>query len=144
MPGVSREPRHKATDRHLRFGHKTRRPGGSEPPGRARSPRLPDPTIGYLAAGGLPPAVLARASEDARRLGVSADAALLATGMVGEDDIYRALARHVGAAFVTKRRTDRRQAPITPPPRRPGSPRCNAGRAARAGSSPHAAPRSAR
>ena len=62
---------------------------------------LPDPTIGYLAAGGLPLAVLARASEDARRLDVSADAALLATGTVGEDDVYRALARHVGAAFVT-------------------------------------------
>ncbi len=68
---------------------------------RDRDAAALDPTIGFLASSGLHPATLAAATAQARQLGVTADAALLATGAVSEDDFYRAFARHIGASFVT-------------------------------------------
>jgi cellulose synthase/poly-beta-1,6-N-acetylglucosamine synthase-like glycosyltransferase len=43
---------------------------------------------------------LSEAAELARRQGVSADAALLAEGVIDEDSFYRALAEHLGVGFL--------------------------------------------
>ena len=55
-----------------------------------------------LAEIGVPASLLARATSEARRLGVSVDAALLASRVVSEDQFYRAVARRLGAPFVTQ------------------------------------------
>lgn len=75
--------------------------GRAARPRRDREPVPLDPTIGFLASSGLHPARLTQAQEEARRLGVTADAALLASGALTADGFYRALARRIGAAFVT-------------------------------------------
>ena len=71
-------------------------------PRRAERVVAPDGTASFLATQGLSPLTLDRASQQARHLGVSDDAALLAQRAVGEDDFYRALARHLGTAFVSR------------------------------------------
>lgn len=56
--------------------------------------------IAFLTTYGVPDAVLRYACGLARRQGVSADAALLAEGLVSDETFYRALAAHLGAVFV--------------------------------------------
>lgn len=56
--------------------------------------------IAFLAAYGVHPQVLRYASALARVQGVSADAALIAEGLISEDAFYRALAAHFGVAFL--------------------------------------------
>ena len=51
---------------------------------------------------GVPPALVARATADARWLGVSVDAALLASRALDEEALYRALALRLGVPFVTQ------------------------------------------
>jgi glycosyltransferase XagB len=57
------------------------------------------PEIAFLAAQGLEPGLLLRAMAKARSAGVSADQALLGEGLLGEEDYYRALARHLRLPF---------------------------------------------
>lgn len=96
-----------------------------------RNPVSPAPEIAFLASGGLHPTVLAEASAQAGRLGVTADAALLSMRIISDEDFYRALARHLGVPFST---SDLRLAPgldtasaaiaaIAPLARWPGGPR---------------------
>ena len=98
---------------------------------QGRAPATPAPEVAFLASSGLHPATLAGAGVDAQRLGVTADAALLAGRGLAEDAFYRALARHVGAAFSMR---DMRVAPgcdgpvaaeagVAPLQRGPGGPR---------------------
>jgi cellulose synthase/poly-beta-1,6-N-acetylglucosamine synthase-like glycosyltransferase len=56
------------------------------------------PTIAFLTPY-LKPSVLIEAAQEARRLNVSPEQALIATGAITEIAYYRALARHIGAAF---------------------------------------------
>ncbi len=56
--------------------------------------------IGFLAAHGIAPETLRRASEIAVMTGVSADAAILKTGLIEERAFYRALANEVGLPFL--------------------------------------------
>jgi cellulose synthase/poly-beta-1,6-N-acetylglucosamine synthase-like glycosyltransferase len=70
-------------------------------PGRAEtSPRPPAVEIAFLAKYGVPLDVLHYATTLARRQGVSADAALLAEGLVADEVFYRALADHLGVPFL--------------------------------------------
>ena len=57
------------------------------------------PEIAFLAAQGWAPGALLQAEAAARRYGVSAEQALLGEGLIGEDDYYRALARHLRLPF---------------------------------------------
>jgi glycosyltransferase XagB len=57
------------------------------------------PEIGFLVGRGPPLALLRHVAGLARRQGVSADAALLAEGLMAEEDFYRALADHLGAPY---------------------------------------------
>ena len=59
-------------------------------------------TIGFLAAQGVPPAVLADAEREAGRTGVSPDLALLSRGLVTERSFYAGLARDLGAPFLDR------------------------------------------
>ena len=59
-------------------------------------------TIGFLAAQGVPPAVLADAEREAGRTGVSPDLALLSRGLVSERSFYAGLARDLGAPFLDR------------------------------------------
>ena len=77
-------------------------PALSSPPGHAKG-RCPAPlpaTLAFLSAYGADPGLLFSAADEARRLAVAPEAALLASGMVGEAFFYRCLAHHLGAAFV--------------------------------------------
>ncbi len=56
--------------------------------------------IAFLADYGVPPAVLRYAAALGRRQGVSADAALLAEGLIDEDVFYRALADYLRVDFL--------------------------------------------
>ena len=56
------------------------------------------PAIAFLSAYGVPPGVLARAEQIAAAQGVRPEQALLACGLMREDDYYNALARHLGLA----------------------------------------------
>ncbi len=64
-------------------------------------PRSPPIEIAFLSNHGVSIDALNQTAELARRQGVSADAALLAEGVVDEDAFYRALAEHLGAGFLT-------------------------------------------
>ncbi|MDP4022906.1 glycosyltransferase [Methylobacterium sp. NEAU 140] len=57
------------------------------------------PEIGFLLAEGVDPRRLARAADLARAAGTDAATALLANGLMAEDDYYRALARALGAPY---------------------------------------------
>lgn len=89
-----------------------------------------DGAIAFL-AGSLDPAALANGHQEATRLGVTADAALLAARVIDDEGFYRALARRLGLSFVKQ---DVRLAPgldlasaaqagIAPLQRWPGGPR---------------------
>jgi cellulose synthase/poly-beta-1,6-N-acetylglucosamine synthase-like glycosyltransferase len=71
-------------------------------PGAAARAALPawPPEIAFLTYYGVSPSVLTAAAETACAQGVSADAALLATGAISEKRFYRSLARHLRLAFV--------------------------------------------
>jgi hypothetical protein len=56
--------------------------------------------IAFLARHGIEPDTLDRAALIARSVGVSADEALLKTGLVEEERVYRALARELGLPFL--------------------------------------------
>lgn len=56
--------------------------------------------VSFLSAHGVPPAALLAAEAEAARLGVEADAALLAQGAIAEERFYRRLARHLRVPFV--------------------------------------------
>ncbi len=56
--------------------------------------------IAFLAQEGLAPEILTAAAAIAKTQGVSAEAALLATGLISETRYYRALARHLGVYFI--------------------------------------------
>ncbi len=71
---------------------------GQEPARTA--PRPPAVEIAFLAKYGVPLDVLHYATALARRQGVSADATLLAEGLVSEEVFYRALADHLRVAFI--------------------------------------------
>ncbi|WP_051134155.1 glycosyltransferase [Methylocystis sp. ATCC 49242] len=73
-----------------------RRPASAKVP----APRALPVEISFLIAYGVPEEVLRYAAETARRQGVSADAALLAEGLVREDVYYRSLADHLKVAFI--------------------------------------------
>ncbi|QGM47053.1 glycosyltransferase family 2 protein [Methylocystis heyeri] len=64
------------------------------------TPRPLPQEIAFLAAFGAPGEVLLYASALARRQGVSADAALLAEGLMAEESFYRLLAAHLGVRFL--------------------------------------------
>jgi glycosyltransferase XagB len=70
-------------------------PGSS----RAHSRSLPI-EIGFLAAQGVAPETLQRASRIALATGVPADVAILKTGLIEERAFYRALARELGLPFL--------------------------------------------
>lgn len=55
-----------------------------------------------LAEIGIPPAWIAQAAAEARWTGAPLDATLLAARRLGEDDFYRAVARRIGAPFITQ------------------------------------------
>ena len=57
---------------------------------------------GALIEIGVPESLVQRAVDEARRLGVSVDAALLASRALDEDALYRALAERLGAPFVQR------------------------------------------
>lgn len=67
----------------------------------ARVAPLP-PEIGFLAAEGIAPDILARAVDLARHSGTDAATALLHAGLVSEESFYRALARRLGTAFLAE------------------------------------------
>jgi len=67
---------------------------------RETAPRQPPVEIAFLTAYGVPVEALHYATSLARRQGVSADAALIAEGIVAEDVFYRALADHLRVDFV--------------------------------------------
>jgi hypothetical protein len=56
--------------------------------------------IAFLAQEGLAPEFLTAVAGIAKTQGVSAEAALLATGLISEARYYRALARHLGVHFI--------------------------------------------
>jgi len=56
--------------------------------------------VGFLSAFGVDRAILVGAVDQAQAQGVSVDAALLASGAVAESFFYRALAIHLGVAFL--------------------------------------------
>jgi cellulose synthase/poly-beta-1,6-N-acetylglucosamine synthase-like glycosyltransferase len=62
-------------------------------------PALP-PSIGFLTAYGVAPDNLMQALLQAGQSGVRPEVALMASGLVTEEDYYRALARHLGLAFI--------------------------------------------
>jgi len=69
-------------------------------PGRIDvAPALP-PEVGFLVSFGIDRAALRAAVEQARAQAISADVALLASGVVGEAFFYRALAARLRAAFL--------------------------------------------
>lgn len=76
------------------FAPMRRRGGGRE------EQRPPPVEIAFLLDYGVAPQTLGEAHRIARRQGVSADAALLAERLIDEAFFYRALADHLGAAFV--------------------------------------------
>jgi len=57
------------------------------------------PEIAFLSNHGVAPGVLLAASTEAARCGVTGDAALLSGGLMGEEDYYRALARHLRVPY---------------------------------------------
>jgi cellulose synthase/poly-beta-1,6-N-acetylglucosamine synthase-like glycosyltransferase len=60
------------------------------------------PEIAFLAAEGVGPTLLDRATSGARALGVGADEFLIAEGLVEEGFYYRALARRLNCAYVER------------------------------------------
>ncbi|MFY9626758.1 MAG: glycosyltransferase, partial [Methylocystis sp.] len=72
---------------------------GNRPQEKSTPGALP-PEIAFLLSFGVPAALLQYAATLARRQGVSADAALLAEGLVSEDSFYRAFADYVGVDFL--------------------------------------------
>ncbi|GJE26014.1 hypothetical protein LKMONMHP_0858 [Methylobacterium organophilum] len=58
------------------------------------------PEIAFLAAQGVSRAILEKAAEQARQGGADAATTLLNTGLLSEEAFYRALARHLGVAFL--------------------------------------------
>ena len=60
------------------------------------------PEIAFLAAEGVGPDLLGRATRHARALGVGADEVLIAEGLVEEEFYYRALARRLNCASVER------------------------------------------
>lgn len=76
-------------------------PEGRRASRRAEAPpRTPPVEISFLLDHGVSLDALLEAAALARRQGVSADAALLAEGVVEEAFFYRALAEHLGVAFI--------------------------------------------
>jgi cellulose synthase/poly-beta-1,6-N-acetylglucosamine synthase-like glycosyltransferase len=67
---------------------------------RESAPRPPPVEIAFLANYGVPVEALHYATAIARRQGVSADAALIAEGIVPEESFYRALADHLRVSFI--------------------------------------------
>ena len=65
----------------------------------ARSPTQLHPALSFLSSYGVSPNVLMQASAEAARADVRPERALIANGLVAEDDYYRALARHLGLHF---------------------------------------------
>jgi len=65
-------------------------------------PTLPE-SIAFLAALGLLPGDLARATSVARSSGVRPEHALMAEGLISEREYYAALARHLGLQFIGAR-----------------------------------------
>jgi hypothetical protein len=70
-----------------------------EHPAEAAPDGLP-PEIGFLAAYGVPQAVLRRAASVAASSGVTADCALLNEGTLSATQFYELLAHHLGVAFL--------------------------------------------
>ena len=79
------------------------RPAPSASPSRrpSRDAALPA-EIAFLREAGLDPSVLAQATHEARALGVTPDAALLAGRHLAEDDFCCALARHCRLPSLTR------------------------------------------
>ncbi|TVR09463.1 MAG: glycosyltransferase [Salinarimonadaceae bacterium] len=59
-------------------------------------------TIAFLAEHGVPPATLREATRRARLAGVDSAACLMAEGLLDPESYYRALARHLGAPYLTR------------------------------------------
>ncbi len=90
------------TGRPVELARDVRRLSRSGPHGADRSPTSPSGLpveIAFLAAQGVAPDLLLRASAIARQTGVSADRALLGEGFAA-DTFYALLARHLGVPFV--------------------------------------------
>jgi hypothetical protein len=68
--------------------------------GAPTAPRPPAVEIAFLSGYGVPSEVLHYATALARRQGVSADAALVAEGLVSEEFFYRSLADHLRVDFL--------------------------------------------
>ncbi|MGH6794529.1 MAG: glycosyltransferase, partial [Methylocella sp.] len=58
------------------------------------------PGLAFLTAYGVSPALLLRAAAEARRQAIAPEAALLASGSIGDSFYYRCLAHRLGAAFI--------------------------------------------
>lgn len=71
--------------------------------GSETASRAPPVEISFLLDHGVPRDALNEAAALARRQGVSADAALLAEGLVEEKLFYRALAQTLGVAFIDEK-----------------------------------------
>jgi glycosyltransferase XagB len=56
--------------------------------------------LAFLTAYGVYPAVLLSVAAEARRQAIAPEAAVLASGTIGESFFYRCLAHHLGAAFI--------------------------------------------
>jgi hypothetical protein len=74
--------------------------GRRPPSSRATSPRPIPVEIAFLLDHGVPEQALQFAAATARRQGVCADEALVAEGLVSEDEFYRALAKHLQVDFI--------------------------------------------
>ncbi|MGQ0445719.1 MAG: hypothetical protein ACT4O2_11495, partial [Beijerinckiaceae bacterium] len=82
---------------------------GPKAPGRlhpgAAPERRPAPLpagLAFLTAYGVNPALLSLAAAEARRQAIAPEAALLASGSIGDSFYYRCLAHRLGAAFIDK------------------------------------------
>ncbi|MBL8590177.1 MAG: glycosyltransferase [Methylobacteriaceae bacterium] len=101
--------------REARIAAAAARPGlarvqRARPEAEPRRDRTAFSPVAFLSAQGVAPGLLLEAEAEAARLGVGADAALLASGAIEEDAFYRALARHLRVPFLEAPRL----APETP------------------------------
>ncbi|WP_460447945.1 glycosyltransferase family 2 protein [Alsobacter sp. SYSU BS001988] len=96
-------------------------PGSFSGPGTDAVSRVLPRAVSFLAEAGVPPGELLSAVDDAARTGREVAEIVMERGVVAEEDVYRALARHLGAPFVSG---PLRLAPMrrAPPPDAPAVP----------------------
>src|SRR4051794_31716756 len=76
-------------------------PGSFSGPGMDAARRVLPRAVSFLAEAGVAPAQLQAAADEAARTGRGFVEIVVKRGLLSEEDVYRALARHLGTPFLS-------------------------------------------